>query len=337
VSNPLDLTAQGLVDPDLYYRTLAAVFDDDRFGSVLAGIIQTDPVTVGITLAPILRAVRELAPGKPVIFAGLDAGAPIGPRFVGELRAMQRLNALARRDFQASDAAPLPAPGLPDGEAIIPEYRAKQILAPLGIAFPQGVVCTSVEAAVKAATALGFPVVIKAQSASLSHMSDAGGVILNLADADAVRAGWDRFHANVAAYDPAMVLDGVLVEAMGARGTELIIGAKNDPEWGPVILVGFGGVTAEILQDVRLLPPDLPHAAIVRELGLLKSAAILHGFRGSPALDVDAVAQMVATLGRIMLAEPGIREIDLNPVMVYPCGQGVVALDALMVTAEQQP
>lgn len=352
VSNPLDLTAQGLVDPDLYYRTLAAVFDDDRFGSVLAGIIQTDPVTVGIKLPPILRAVRELAPGKPVIFAGLDEGAQIGPQFVGELRALgipyfpsteralralQRLNALARRDFQASDAAPLPAPGLPDGEAVIPEYRAKQILAPLGIAFPQGVLCTSVEAAVEAATALGFPVVIKAQSLLLSHKSDAGGVILNLADADAVRAGWDRLHTNVAAYDPAMVLDGVLVEAMGARGTELIIGAKNDPEWGPVILVGFGGVTAEILQDVRLLPPDLPHAAIVRELGLLKSAAILHGFRGSPALDVDAVAQMVATLGRIMLAEPCIREIDLNPVMVYPCGQGVVALDALMVTAEQQP
>lgn len=348
VSNPLDLTAQGLVDPDLYYRTLAALFDDDRFGSVLAGIIQTDPVTVGIKLRPILRAVRDFMPAKPVIFAGLDEGAEIGAAVIDQLRALgipyfpsteralralQRLNAFARRDFSASDVPPLPAPGLPDGNAVVPEFRAKQILAALGMAFPRGAMCTTVEAAVEAATAMGFPVALKAQSAALSHKSDAGGVILNLADAEAVRAGWDRLHANIAAHDPGLMLDGVLVEAMGERGTELIIGARNDPEWGPVILVGFGGVTADILQDVRLLPPDLTHQAIVRELGLLKSAAILHGFRGAPPLDVDAVAQMVGTLGRILLAEPGIREIDLNPVIVYPRGQGVVALDALMVTA----
>jgi hypothetical protein len=98
-----------------------------------------------------------------------------------------------------------------------------------------------------------------------------------------------------------------------------------------VILAGFGGVTAEILQDVRLLTPDMPHGAIVAELHKLKQAALLRGFRGAPALDVDAVARIIATLGRILLAEPSIREIDLNPVIVYP--QGAVALDALMLTA----
>jgi acyl-CoA synthetase (NDP forming) len=350
VSNPLDLTAQGLVEPDLYYRTLAALFDDDRFGSMLAGIIQTDPVTMAIKLPPILRAVRELSPAKPVIFAGLDEGAPIGTDYIDQLRALgipyfpsteralralRRLNAFALRDFEIGDVSPLPAPGLPSGNAVVPEYRAKQVLGALGLPFPRGAFCTSPDEAVTAAASIGFPVVIKAQSAELSHKSDAGGVILNLADADAVRAGWDRLHANVAAYDPGMALDGVLVEGMGERGTELIIGARNDPDWGPVILVGFGGVTAEILQDVRLLPPDLTHEAILRELDLLKSAAILRGFRGSPALDVDAVARLVAALGRILLSEPDIAEIDLNPVIIYPCGKGVIALDALMVTAAQ--
>jgi acyl-CoA synthetase (NDP forming) len=118
---------------------------------------------------------------------------------------------------------------------------------------------------------------------------------------------------------------------MGERGIELIIGARNDADWGPVILAGFGGVQAEILHDVRLLPPDLTHDGIVRELNLLKSSPLLRGFRGSPPLDVAAVAHMIARIGQLLLAEPSIRELDLNPVIVYPVGHGAVALDALML------
>jgi len=348
VSNPLDLTAQGLVDPDLYYRTLAALFDDDRFGSIVAGIIQTDPVTIGIKLPPILRAVGELRPAKPVIFAGLDEGADVAQDYIDQLRAfgipyfpsteramraLKRLNDHARRDFSEGDTSPLGAAALPDQGGVIPEYRAKAILARFGIPFPQGAFCTSVEQAMSAAETIGYPVALKAQSADLSHKSDAGGVVLNLRDADELRAGWARLYANVAAHDPALTLDGALLEGMGERGVELIIGAKGDPDWGPVILAGFGGVTAEILQDVRLFTPDLPVDAIVRELHQLKQAVLLRGFRGSPALDVEAVAQIIATLGRVLLAEPSIREIDLNPVIVYPEGKGAVALDALMLTA----
>lgn len=345
VSNPLDLTAQGLVDPDLYYRTLAALFGDDRFGSIVAGIIQTDPVTVGIKLPPILRAVSEFKPAKPVIFAGLDEGTTVSAEYLTQLRALgipyfpsteralralKRLTAHAGRDFAEAVAEPLVGLDLPAG-GVVPEYRAKALLAPLGIPVPEGVFATTVEAAVAGAERFGYPVAIKAQSPDLSHKSDAGGVILNLADADALREGWLRLYANVAAYDPALKLDGVLIEAMGERGVELIVGAKNDPEWGPVILVGFGGVMAEILHDVRLLTPDLPVEAIERELYQLKSATLLRGFRGSPAIDVRAVAEMVATVGRVMLSAPEIAEIDLNPVVAYP--QGAIALDALIVTS----
>lgn len=353
VSNPLDLTAQGLVEPELYYRTLAALFGDSRFGSIVAGIIQTDPVTAGIKLPPILRAVSDLKPAKPVIFAGLDEGAGLSADIIAQLRslnipyfpstervlrALKRLNGFARRDFSEGDCAPLSAAGLPEAGGVIPEYRAKAILAPLGIPFPRGTFCTTVEQALSAAETVGYPVALKAQSAALSHKSDAGGVVLNLADARELRAGWARLIANVAAHDAGLTLDGVLLEGMGERGVELIIGAKNDPDWGPVILAGFGGVTAEILQDVRLFTPDLPVEAIIRELHQLKQAALLRGFRGSPALDVAAVARIIATLGRVLLAEPSIREIDLNPVIVYPEGQypdgrGAVALDALMLTA----
>ncbi len=347
VSNPLDLTAQGLVEPDLYYRTLAALFTDDRFGSVVAGIIQTDPITVGIKLPPILRAVGNLKPEKPIILAGLDEGADISPDYINQLRAfgipyfpsterafraIKRLNDHARRDFSETDAAPLHAPDLPEQGGVIPEYQCKAILAPLGIPFPRGAFCTTIDEALSAALSIGYPVALKAQSADLSHKSDAGGVVLNLRDADELRAGWDRLHANVAAYDAGITLDGALLEVMGERELELIIGAKNDPDWGPVILAGFGGVTAEILQDIRLITPDLPVEDIAAELHKLKQAVLLRGFRGSPPLDVEAAAQIVATLGRLMLAEPSIREIDLNPVVLYPDGKGAVALDALMLT-----
>lgn len=351
VSNPLDLTAQPLVDPDLYRRTLAPLLDDGGFGSIVLGIIQTDRTTSALKFPPLLAALRERKPAKPVIFAGLDEGAVVPPEYIGELRALgvpyfpspeRAFRALARTGAWAARApvvtpVPLRADGLPKSGGVVPEYRAKEILGRLGIPFPRGRFVTSVADAQKAAAEIGFPVVLKGQSAELSHKSDAGGVIIDLADAAALTAGWNRLQANLAQHRPGLVLDGVLVEAMGRRGVELIVGARNDPEWGPVVLVGFGGVTAEILQDVRLLPPDLTPAAIVAELGRLKQAPLLHGFRGSPALDVGAVAEIISRLGCLMLSEPSIAEIDLNPVLVHPHGGGAVALDALMLTRGPGP
>lgn len=344
VSNPLDLTAQGLVDPDLYARTLAALFDDERFGSIVVGLIQTDAVTSAIKFPPVLRALREGRPDKPVIVAGLDEGAPLPAEYVRELRALgspyfpsteralralTRLTAHARRDRRADHGAASTVPGLADWRGVVPEYAAKRLLAPLGVPFPEGRFAATVDEAIAAAEAIGGRVVMKAQAAALSHKSDAGGVALNLAGADAVRAAWDRMHADVARYDAAIRLDGVLIEAMGARGIELIVGAKNDPDWGPALLVGFGGVTAEVMKDVRLIAPDLTEDAIVAELRKLKGARLFDGFRGAPKADLGAAARLIATLGRIMRAEPRIAELDLNPVIAGE--KGAVALDALMM------
>ncbi len=343
VSNPMDLTAQALVDPDLYRRTLIPLLADDAYAALVFGIIQTDPATCARKFPAIIDAVKALKPEKPVIFAGIDDGAEVPAGYIEQLRAigvtyfpspdrafraLRHLGKLAERDFATADAASVSLE-LPSG--VIPEYRAKQLLAPVGIPFPAGGFAASADEAKAIAARVGYPVAIKAQSAALSHKSDAGGVILNIADDAALDAAWDRLFANVGAYDAAIALDGAQVEAMGQRGVELIIGARNDPEWGPVILAGFGGVTAELLHDVRLLPHDLTHDAIVAELRALKQGALLDGYRGSPALDVDAVAKLIAGLGRVLAGTPSIREIDLNPVVVYPAGEGVVALDALIL------
>lgn len=345
VSNPIDLTAQGLVEPELYYRVLQALFDDERFATIVVGLIQGDPATCAIKITPVLRAVRELRPAKPVIIAGLDAGAEVPATFIEEMRALgvpyfpsterafravQRLAAFSTRSFDATALAPV-ALALPAHRKVVPEYESKALLAQAGIAFGAGRFAATVDEAAAAAQALGYPVVLKAQSEQLSHKSDAGGVALNIADEAALRGAWARMAASVRAYDAAIALDGVLVETMGRRGLELIIGAKNDPQWGPVVLVGLGGVTAEVIHDVRLLDADLSPAGIVAELNQLQSAALLHGYRGAPALDVAAVAALIERLGQVLRGTPQIREIDLNPVVVYPQGQGVLALDALML------
>jgi acetate---CoA ligase (ADP-forming) len=345
VSNPIDLTAQALVDPDLYRRTLSALLPDERFGSLVLGIIQTDPRTSHLKFPPIISAIESLRPQKPVIFAGIDEGAEVPREFISRLRALnvpyfaspdRAYRALARwcgsaaRDTRI--AAPMAAPWseklLP---GVLPEYRSKQLLSASGIRFPAGRLVTSLEAAQQAAVQLGTPIVLKAQSADLPHKTEAGGVVLGLKDVKSISEGWERLRANIAQHRPGLKLDGVLVEKMAQPGVELLIGGRNDPEWGPIVLAGFGGVQAEILKDVRLLPPDLTTEDIVRELHMLKSADLLRGFRGSAALDIAAVADIIARVGALLRAEPRIAEIDLNPVIVYPEGQGAIALDALIM------
>jgi acyl-CoA synthetase (NDP forming) len=288
---------------------------------------------------------RSLAAAKPVIFAGLDDGSAVPVEYLSQLRALnvpyfpspgRAFRAIARICAMPQPAnLDLPArhtvPRLELPAGMIAEYRAKELLKAWNIPFPEGRLATTMDMAVRAATDLGYPIVLKAQSRELPHKSDAGGVMLNIADASALAAGWARLHAALARNRPGLVLDGVLVERMSEKGVELIVGGRNDSDWGAVVLVGFGGVQAEILKDVRLLPPDLSHHEIIEELNLLKSAELLHGFRGSPALDIGGVATLIERIGSLLMAEPRIKEIDLNPVIVYPKGLGVIALDALMV------
>jgi acyl-CoA synthetase (NDP forming) len=343
VSNPLDVTAQGLVDPGIYGRTIDALVRDERIGGILVNLIQTDVGTSHIKFTAVLDALSKLRPEKPVLVAGVDEGGGVLAEDIAAIReagamylptAERALRALARvsKTAGASPAALGGAEtlkGLPESGTVA-EYRSKALLGERGIPFPKHEFATTVEEAVTVAQRLGYPVVLKAQADDLAHKSDAGGVIVGLADADALREGWARLHANVSVARPDLTLDGVLVEKMGARGTELIVGARNDAHWGATLLVGFGGVTAELLHDVRLIPAGLSTGQIESEIRKLRLAPLLDGYRGSPKLDVRAVAEIVRTLGEVVAATPAIKEIDLNPVVVYPDGEGAVALDALI-------
>ena len=173
---------------------------------------------------------------------------------------------------------------------------------------------------------------MKAQAAALSHKTEAGGVMLNLADEAALRAAWATMRRNVMRAAPGVTLDGGLVERMSGKGLELMIGAKRDPAWGTVLLLGLGGIWVEALGDVRLLPVDADETQILEALSKLRTAKLLTGFRGAPPVDIEAVAKAVLAIGRLMQTTSAIVEIDINPLMVHPKGQGATALDALIVT-----
>ena len=344
-SNPLDLTAQGLVDPDLYRRTLPPILEEECFGSVLLGIILTDPKTTQLKLPPIVDAIRSLAPRKPIVFAALDEGAPFNFPELEELRELgvacfpspeRAMRALAQvtsftsrrnaRDSALADDGPTVDPI----EGMLSEWESKSILAHLGIAVPDGRLARSRDEAVRIAQEIGFPVVLKAQAAALPHKSDAGGVMLRIESEAELLHAWETLHRNVQTARPDIALDGVLVERMGEGGLDLIVGGRNDPQWGPVLMVGAGGVLAEAMGDVRFISTDLSRGRIEAELRKLRCGTLLDGFRGSPALDVTAVAEVVAKIGVLMRALPEIVEIDINPLVVRSKGKGALALDALI-------
>lgn len=328
-----------------------ALLDDPNMGSLFISY----PIG-GKTGLPRMRSILKGIEGsaKPVVLAVLGDTSPLAPEILSAaresrivfsrssdrcLRAITLYTAYGRALKRSQDAAartevrPAPFAGLPElRKGSQPEWLGKKVLAAAGIRVPEGALARSLDEAVAVAARVGYPVAIKAQAVALSHKTEAGGVILGVADESALRREWAALIANVARAQPGLALDGALVEAMAPRGLELMVGAKRDPAWGPVLLVGLGGIWVEALGDVRLLPADATEETFVEELLHLRSAKLLRGFRGAPAVDVEAVARAARMIGRLMLTVPEIIEVDVNPLVVYPRGQGVTALDALIVT-----
>ncbi|MDE2604631.1 MAG: acetate--CoA ligase family protein [Burkholderiales bacterium] len=352
--NPLDYTTIGVRQPGLVGELLLTLQGDTHIGNVVLAIpvgpsvAQRDkadhivPALARAAKPAVLVLTGDDSPVEPFFLEAIRAsGVPLFRSAERALRALRQVAAYGEALQRAARAVTplrpaLALPGAVPANGIFAEYQGKRWLAQAGLPVPRGELATSVDEAVRIAGTIGYPVVLKAQASELPHKSDVGGVLVGLADEPALRAGWDRLHASIRRHRPGLTLDGALVEAMGPRGLELVVGAKRDADWGPVVLVGLGGIWIEALKDVRLLAPDLAEEDIVRELERLKAAAVLRGTRGEAGVDFAAVARAVALVGAQMRANPRIAEIDINPLVAYPAGspQPVLALDALVVATE---
>jgi acyl-CoA synthetase (NDP forming) len=342
IDNPLDVGTTGFAKADIFGLATAAMLADPGVSAVLLPMAGGGPSQQRAKAEAIVP--EALASTKPVVVAITGDESVLDPEFLLAMRASEtplfrsperamRALRLVRRYaaalHAAADRTP-PATGLARWAepGVKPEYQGKHFLRSIGVRVPEGALAATLEEAVAIAARIGFPVVLKAQAAALSHKSDAGGVALNLRNEAALREGWtgmmDRLDGTV--------LDGVLVEQMSAPGLELVVGARNHPEWGPSVMVGLGGVLIEALDAAELLPADISHTRAVERIRALRGAKLLGEFRGRPARDVDAVADVVVKVGAAMRAGTGIQEIDINPLMVLAQGEGAVALDALIVT-----
>jgi acyl-CoA synthetase (NDP forming) len=342
--NPLDLTPQAPIDPRLYRRVLDLIARDSAFGSVVIAVSLPDADSAERKLPPIIDALGSFAGNQAVVLAMFGEDCPIPGTYVDRIRdtgtpffrsperafrALAALQSLVRTPAAFAPAARSVATPLEPG--ILPEYRAKQLLTRWGLKVPPSRLVVSLEDALTAADELGFPLALKAQSSRLPHKSEVGAVALDIRDGASLQSAWAAMRDRLAAERPGVSLDGMLLERMGEAGIELIVGARNEGGWGPVILVGLGGILTEVLQDVVFIPAGVRRSDIARALRSLKGARLFDGYRNSPPADVDATITVIETLGAFLLQHPEIVEADLNPVRIHARGLGATVLDALFV------
>jgi acyl-CoA synthetase (NDP forming) len=212
------------------------------------------------------------------------------------------------------------------------EREAKALLALYGVPVVGEALARTREEAVQAADAFGYPVVLKLESPDVPHKTEAGVIRLDLRDTDTVRAGFDAITATAATLEPKPRMNGVLVQKMLAQGIEIVVGGRVDPLFGPLVVVGLGGILVELLADTALAPAPVTRDEALALLARLKGARLLDGFRGMQAVDRAALATVVARVSRILSDHrDAIAELDVNPLICTDAG--IVAVDALIIPA----
>ncbi|PPR23711.1 MAG: hypothetical protein CFH40_01014 [Alphaproteobacteria bacterium MarineAlpha10_Bin3] len=294
--------------------------------------------------------------GKPVMFCSYTmpdkeavavlsrAGYPLFtnmPNCAHSLARMADYRAHRERFMRAPAIAKIPRP--PEAGAalaavgdVLCEYQAKQVLTCYGLDAPGETLARDADAAVAAANAIAGPVVLKVQSPDILHKTEAGVVALGLEGAAAVRASYDELMTRAARHDPNADLHGVLVQPMAPPGHEIILGVNRDAAFGPMLIVGLGGIHVEVLGDVAFSPVPLSADDARQLLDRLRGIKLLHGVRGQPPADIDALVDLMVRVARLADDWRGkIAEIDLNPILVHDRGKGLSVVDALIIKRKE--
>lgn len=355
-ANPIDLL--GDATAERYRKALEVCAKDPGIDGLLVLLTpqaMTDPTETARQLTPFAAL-----PGKPVLaswMGGADvragkeilnrAGIPTFESPEAAVRAFLHLVQYDRNQAQLYETpAALPDERAPDfkrisriladvraaGRTLLTEVESKELLAAAGLPVVPAIPARTVENAVAAADRVGYPVVLKLLSQTVSHKSDVGGVLLNLMDAEAVRSAFRTIEANLVRHRPDLPFEGVVVLPMiRERGYELIVGSSVDPQFGPVILFGAGGVMVEIFHDTALALPPLNRTLARRLLEQTTIAKALKGIRGQPAVALDQLETLLVRFSYLLCDCLEIQEVDMNPVLATP--SRVLALDARVILA----
>lgn len=214
---------------------------------------------------------------------------------------------------------------------VIGEYESRMLLDAYGIKNVPGDLAKNADEAVKIAQGIGYPVVLKIVAEGLIHKSDAGGIELNIKNDEETRVAFDRMMKRIAQNEPNAEIVGAMVEKMAPKGVEVIVGMLRDATFGPTIMFGMGGTMVELVKDIQFRVTPLSQQDIRSMVTETMAGKLLNGYRGAPVGDFDALYKVISQLSHLAMDHPEIKEIEINPLIVYPQGQGVMAIDSRMI------
>lgn len=349
-ANPVDLTAQAIRQVG-YARIIEILRKSPVIDAIVVVGSLANPATIRNDREALSKVAAET--DKPILFCTYTLPSPDGvevitkcgipaysnmPNCAAAIAAMADYYAFRerRRASQAGAAAgpAVVAPGaaLESFGKVLCEYEAKSVLAPYGVAADGERLAQSAAEAVATARAVGYPVVLKIQSPDITHKTEMGGVQLGLGDDKAVEAAFEAIMSRVRESAPGADVRGVLVQKMAPAGREIILGISRDETFGSMMMLGLGGIYVEVLRDVVFSPVPLDRDAALAMIDRLKGRKLLEGVRGEPPADVEALADLMVGLARFAADNvDSVAEVDLNPVIVHPRGQGLTVVDALIV------
>ena len=349
-NNPLDMTASLSYDADLYAGALRTVMDDPNIGMVLIGytlLLEIADPCIHYMYKGIEKIVQEKGGNcKPIAMIPFaentrnpeyqeklfQIGVPVLPPPVYAFKMLRHLADFI--DYKPETKTLELAVGHPKSEETqaLSEHESKQELKVYGVPVPDEVIVTSKEEAAQFVKNHPGPLVMKVESADILHKSDVGGVKLNVCGPEAAEKAYEEIMESVTAKRPDAHINGILTVPMLDAGVEIIIGVNNDPQFGPMIMVGMGGVFVEVFKDVALYPAPLKEEEALEMLKSLKSFKLLNGYRGTEKCDIKALCQTIVAISNYAQANKDVlKELDINPLFVYPEGKGVGVADALIV------
>ena len=348
--NPCDVTAQVLADPESLAICADALLGDAQYGVLVS------PLTYGYAPSakrPLVYSDLARKHGKMACVVWQtewqDGPGVVEANRCDRVALFRSMNACfaalaawhwrADKRLAGTQAVPASAPETiakaanliaAAGGQTLTERQAKQVLSLYDVPVVGERLSQSADDAVNAAAALGYPVVLKVESPDLPHKTEAGVIRLNLRDADQVRAGYAAVMANADKVSPPPRINGVLVQPMVPQGIEMVVGARNDPLFGPLIVVGLGGILVEVLQDTALSPAPVTLSQAEDLLRQLKGVKLLEGFRGMQAVDIKQLARIISDVSRFAADHRAtVAELDINPLIC--AGDRIIAVDALIV------
>lgn len=340
--NPLDVGGGVFTDVALPRTSLAAAIEDEAIDSVMwvgVGAPRDERSTLWLDDAlDVLGPAQQVGLVVPVSGhpqeAGFERARECGVPVMRSLRSAARLLGLVRaaaRKLPAAGVAGTDLPPLPEA-TLVDEARAKALLVALGIPTPASRVAARAEDVRACATEIGLPVVVKGLAAGVAHKSELGLVALGLATPDAAaEAALAMRHRQ-----PGLTFNGFLVERMAPRGIEVVLGIKRDPDFGPVLMFGLGGISVELFRDVAFGTCPLSSEGANELIDRTKAATLLTGFRGQPEADREALVRAMVRLSQFAAHHADrLAEMDVNPLLVLPKGDGVMALDAVIACRQR--